>query len=118
MAEQPTPEHPSAMSAGVEQVRAAFTKAGLTVRRLSDRLRGTKRSEVVEKPAAGSVSADAEPDRVRPEKVDATASRRRTFEHWRLALVIIGVVVQGLLAWAGWRLRERRRLRREWPLEP
>jgi hypothetical protein len=118
MAEQPTPQHPSAMSDGVGRVRAALTKAALTVRRLPDRLRGTKRSEVVELPAAGSASADAGPDHVGPEEVDATVSRRRTFEHWRLALVIIGVVVQGLLAWAGWRLRERRRLRREWPLEP
>jgi hypothetical protein len=113
MAEQPTPEPPSAMSATSRRIRSALASARLSVRRTLDRARGTRRSDVVEQPTPEPPPVEAEVELVRDEPAGASASARRLFfRHWRLILAVIVVLIQGLLGWLGLRLREWRRERR------
>ena len=112
MAEQPIPKGMSAISARSRRMRTPLVTANRSVRRTLGRLRSTKRSDAVEQPTPEPQSVGAEVEPVGAGQPDATAPARRLFfKHWRLILAVIIVLIQGLLAWLGWRLRERRRER-------
>jgi hypothetical protein len=112
MGEQPKPERTSAMSAGSRRMRSVLASARRSAQLTLGRIRGTKPSDdVVDQPTPESRSVDVGP--IGAEPVDApTSARRLLFRHWRLILAIAVILLQGLLAWIGLRLRERGQERR------
>lgn len=110
MTEQPRPERTSAMTAAPKRLRTLLATVSLSIRSILGRLRGTQRSEVAEQPALESAPAETEGERAGPEQTGRFGpAQRLLIRHWRLILVAILALAQGLLAYLGWRLRQRRR---------